>query len=312
MTKTVISIDVGIKNLALCLFEYTENTFNILEWSVLNLGEDSSDTTAKTKPKCLQCARNATYVFDENQYCITHIKNITGILFANSPYFYKTAASLKKKTTAELKDIRKHQIESVNTNNIDTFFSKPPEIYLSNNRQTLITDIRAHCDKYQAHKLADIAKKNKTRATPSGNGGAESLIRIAHNLRDKLDDIVRSKHIDTVLIENQIGPLAVRMKSIQGMLVQYFCIRQPSLTDVRFVSAAVKLTPFQTTADLSDYSVRKRTGIIACRFILKTFVIDTNWQSVFEKHSKKDDLSDALLQGWAKCFWDNATLYNIS
>ena len=40
----IISIDVGIKNLALCLFEKAENTdyFKILKWDVLNLSEQEN------------------------------------------------------------------------------------------------------------------------------------------------------------------------------------------------------------------------------------------------------------------------------
>ena len=50
------------------------------------------------------------------------------------------------------------------------------------------------------------------------------------------------KDIDLILIENQIGPLALRMKMLQGMITQYFI--QNNITNIIFVNASNKLKEF--------------------------------------------------------------------
>ena len=44
-----------------------------------------------------------------------------------------------------------------------------------------------------------------------------------------------------VIIENQIGPLAIRMKTIQGMIVQYFIMSNLNVEHIEFISASNKL-----------------------------------------------------------------------
>jgi hypothetical protein len=112
----------------------------------------------------------------------------------------------------------------------------------------------------------------------------------------------------TVLIENQIGPIAMRMKTIQGMLMQYFLMR--GATDIRFVSSSNKLTavttattaqpsPESTTDDSGmygstprTYAGRKKESVAR----VKQYVKDGDWEEWFNRHAKQDDLADALLQ----------------
>ena len=51
------------------------------------------------------------------------------------------------------------------------------------------------------------------------------LITIGKNIKKEFDKIDLSE-IDVVIIENQISPIASRMKNIQGMLEQYFIINR--------------------------------------------------------------------------------------
>jgi hypothetical protein len=89
------------------------------------------------------------------------------------------------------------------------------------------------------------------------------------------------------------------MKTIQGMIAQYFIMR--NVENIHFISSVNKLKNLQTQEDKdkdkdpTSYSERKKMGI------KKTIELLTNTDSslltFFNKHSKKDDLADCYLQG---------------
>ena len=96
------------------------------------------------------------------------------------------------------------------------------------------------------------------------------------------------ENVTTVLVENQIGPLASKMKGIQGMVVQYWLMRG---ADVHCIAAVNKLKLFHKGP--TTYSQRKKLGIQYAKKVLA----DKGWDdTAFLKHKKKDDLADTLLQ----------------
>ena len=70
---------------------------------------------------------------------------------------------------------------------------------------------------FESNRLIKI-DKSKEKATTI------DLITIGKNIKKEFDKIDLSK-IDIVIIENQISPIASRMKTIQGMLAQYFIMK---------------------------------------------------------------------------------------
>jgi hypothetical protein len=102
--------------------------------------------------------------------------------------------------------------------------------------------------------------------------------------------------IDYVIIENKIGPLAIRMKTIQGMLVQYFVMSPVEVKNVEFISASNKLKDCDLK-DKSKYSDRKKLGIAKCLETITTNINYSNQIDYFNAHKKKDDLADSFLQG---------------
>jgi hypothetical protein len=119
--------------------------------------------------------------------------------------------------------------------------------------------------------------------------------------------------IDKVIIENQISPIANRMKTIQGMIAQYFIMC--GIQDVTFVSSVNKLKAFTDTdqnksaqnksaqnksaqnkldQNKSDYKDRKKLGIEVTKGIIEKM---KDWAPFFLAHKKKDDLADSFLQG---------------
>lgn len=93
--------------------------------------------------------------------------------------------------------------------------------------------------------------------------------------------------VDTVLIENQIGPIANRMKALQGMVIQYWIMK--GVTNIHCISSSNKLKLFQT--EKISYKERKQKSIEYTRGCMVQ-----SWRDLFESHSKKDDLADTFLQ----------------
>jgi hypothetical protein len=108
-----------------------------------------------------------------------------------------------------------------------------------------------------------------------------------------------------MIIENQISTIATRMKTLQGMITQYFIMK--NVPNIEFISASCKLKLFTDSmldvskyVDASTYSDRKKSGIAICRALgVDSSAASTNyatWVPMFEKHKKKDDLADCFLQ----------------
>ena len=96
-----------------------------------------------------------------------------------------------------------------------------------------------------------------------------------------------------ILLENQISPIANRMKTIQGMIAQYFI--DSGNYNIEFISAANKLKLFNINKKTS-YSERKKLSIQYTQELLVKRNME-NELDFFNKNSKKDDLADSLLQG---------------
>ena len=100
---------------------------------------------------------------------------------------------------------------------------------------------------------------------------------------------------DHIVIENQISPIATRMKTIQGMLMQYFIMQGiPSIT---FASAINKLKAFTDKKKKISYKERKKLGIDVTSHLIKETQSLAGWSPYFKTHQKQDDLADSFLQG---------------
>ena len=139
------------------------------------------------------------------------------------------------------------------------------------------------------------------------------LVKIGIALKNAFDEILSSMPLmDQVIIENQISPIANRMKTLQGMIAQFFIMHDK--TNISFVSAANKLKGISCSGDeikiddgennntnvetgLKNYALRKKEGIKITQALIKEKYIQ--WLPHFNQHKKKDDLADAFLQGVA-------------
>jgi hypothetical protein len=94
-----------------------------------------------------------------------------------------------------------------------------------------------------------------------------------------------------VIIENQIGHNAIRMKTLQGMITMYFI--QIGVKDIYHWNACHKLKEYDIPKK-TTYSQRKKLSIqITHKLIEKEY---GDWLEFFLSHKKKDDLADCFLQ----------------
>jgi hypothetical protein len=86
------------------------------------------------------------------------------------------------------------------------------------------------------------------------------------------------------------------MKTIQGMIVQYFVMSNINVGNIEFISASNKLKCCEKK-EKTKYSERKKMGIEKCLEIITNDITYNEHITYFNLHKKKDDLSDSFLQG---------------
>ena len=140
------------------------------------------------------------------------------------------------------------------------------------------------------------------------------IIELGKNLKSHFDSIFKEyiDKIDAIIIENQIGNLAGRMNVLQGMISQYFIMKD--LTRIEFISATNKLKLFkgviqnqnQNHIELENvietekklYKMRKDAGKKVCRSLLLFYQHLNIWIKDYDEHKKRDDLADCFLHGY--------------
>ena len=269
----ILSFDVGIKNLAYCLFSINccnDNLLKIIKWDVINLCESTSSSSSlnknKTKYTCSICKKNACYYLNSNTTTTTSESDATVV--PESVMYCK-----------------KHAIET--------------KIVVDDGKKN-----KQKQKKKQPCLSLIIPSKPKQQ-----NACDVDMIVLGRNLKTKFDLIFNEYtssenelSIDAVVIENQIGPLAGRMKMLQGMIAQYFIMK--NVNKIEFISATNKLKLFKNVkineneTNENSYKLRKQQGQIVCRSLISFYPSLHLWNQEFDKHLKKDDLADCFLQGY--------------
>jgi len=255
----LLSIDVGIKNMAYCILDIEMGNYTIAAWDVINLCGAPPMCNRQTKKG--QCNRLAKYVKGHVTCCKSCAKN-TGLVIPSANLL---RAKLGRTKISDLRIIAKdHGVEI-------SKIAKKKDIQSS---------------------IASFMQESALELVSITLASEMSLINIGIALRNAFDtDLFLSA--DTVIIENQISPIANRMKTIQGMIAQFFIMRD--IEDVHFISAANKLKPY--IQGKTTYKERKTLGISTTQNIIHDNKDIDKWQEHFNMHSKKDDLADSFLQG---------------
>jgi hypothetical protein len=258
----IISIDIGIKNLAYCLFDKPESCdkYEIIDWDIVNLSEESDTKICCEKNKGIPCLSEVKFVKSGKCYCLKHAKKQEYLL-----PFLKPNSLNKMKLGDLLETAEKYGIVV------------PP----NSKKGSLISLIQ------------QFVEEKCFEPTTTTNASKVDLVTIGRNIKYKFEKLFKegSQPITHVVIENQISPIANRMKTIQGMVAQYFIMKNSNVC-IDFVSSANKLKGIVDKTK-TTYSERKKLGIQTCVDSLNS----EKWQTFFKNHKKKDDLADSFLQG---------------
>lgn len=267
----VLSIDPGIKHLAYCLFDITPEISKIIHWDIINICDeeifvcDAFDQNNK-------CNKPAKYKNNGQCFCLKHAKKQSLPLPLLED---KMSYILKQKLQTLYEIAKKYNIE------YDVKIKKTELLKLIN-------------DYVLQHFLQPIIL----------NKAAEvNLYNIGLNIKTKFNDLFNNEPcINYVVIENQISPIATRMKTIQGMIVQYFIMSNTIVHNIEFVSAMNKLKIISSNDEAeknnkNNYSNRKKQSVSKCLEIINKTESYNNYINYFNQHKKKDDLSDSFLQG---------------
>ena len=266
----ILSIDVGIKNLAFCLLENEK----IAKWDVINLAaQDASDGCGCcVVDKNVKCSNLAKFTKNGSHYCLKHAKK--------QPFQIPTP-ELKK--------------AFINKQKLQKLYEMADKYGIQYTNTMKKNDIIHELNEYTTNMCFEMIH--------SVGASEIDLVTIGKNIKKHFDQIFSGEEVfDYVIIENQISPIANRMKTIQGMIAQYF-IMTGSCQKIEFVSSVNKLkdiAPADKNVKLT-YGDRKKLGISKCLEIIKDTNSYSEWCAYFTSHKKKDDLADSFLQGrWFK------------
>ena len=279
MAKTIVSFDIGIKNLAYCIFTVGADSLIIRDWNVINLLDAGEKTSSVPLCNCQKaksgvCGKKATYMFftqgnDTNYFCNVHSKNSGKLL----PTKATSMPAVKKLKVDELTQFCANHFITIDSKDKKSVVLEKVQAHFEKNTLKLIPKIKK-TNANQLH-LVDIGKRIKT------------------NFDAKFAPFM--KELTHVILENQISPIAGRMNTIQGMVAQYFIMTTDALT-IDFISSAGKLKGLAIN-ETTDYKTHKKDGIHFCTRFLDANSELSIFKKVLESSAKKDDLADCFLQG---------------
>jgi hypothetical protein len=310
----IISFDIGIKNMAYCILAVDSSlndSFSIVDWNVINLLE-VGNTKVIVMAKCgfsLKkkkgitpiCGKTATFRSPTNEetcFCPRHAK-------MQSEYWIPVA------------EFSQASIKKLKINDLRTFSTKYgiiSEDEMSNLTKPIL--LEKVLEYVRLRRLIPIVKPKVK------NANQTDLVQIGKQIKASFSEISAIPQTTHILIENQISTIANRMKTIQGMVAQYFIMVLEN-PHVEFISSSNKLknyvapaeyapleNTFYSVADSDDeveadtgpldkkrYRQHKSDGVRYCLDILKKYNMQ-EWGEKVVSHKKKDDLADCFLQGY--------------
>lgn len=308
--KTVASFDVGIKHLAYCIFK-TTSPITIIDWGIVDLTKQQDtpiqlcDCRKSAKTPQL-CNKKGSFIKNGVVYCSVHAKKHEDFVFNDKRF---SLPSLKKLKISELTVV-------CNTYNINVCIESEPEtnvidIAKKNAKRPLLLERIIFFVKSRSFEV--ICHDNTHSADMN-------MINVGRNMKKRLNEIQSLLTIDTVLIENQISPIAKRMKDVQVLLTQYFIMKSDD-TVIIYISSSNKLKLFSHFVPVNSveinagsleiskeikpdektknqlYAKHKKDAILHTKNIVSKNASLLKWAECLESAKKKDDYADCFLQG---------------
>jgi len=290
--EQILSFDVGIIHLAYCLLSKKlvdgKYKWDITDWAIIDLADRQSH-------KCDVCKKNATWMQggkEDKYYCKVHSKNLLTTPFAYDDYF----------KTLDKKQINGCSYVLSNESKCD--------------KNCLIKDLSGnnfcgtHAKSIYKKMTADMKLKKIKKTCVANLDFDDTRLKLVMELEAR-------KHLldaKVVVIENQPSFKNPRMKSISGIIYDYYMIRgmvdkaitKSNIEKVKFMSPSnkIKLASDGETqqivklkADSEDSKAYKLTKSLAVKYTQEMVKHLPFWLNDFNSHKKKDDLADAFLQG---------------
>lgn len=310
----VVSFDVGIKNMAYCVFKLrrtesdevrcpkditkdNEDILEIIDWNVIDLIDappqihKTCEGILKNKKTCGKKAKFQSPVFNttlETSPNLTPEKLEVGQCFCDK--HAKESTMLLPTRERSPKHIKKLKIGELQTMVLQ---ENIPETSMTDKRGILVEKITSY---YARNCLIPLTYSTK-RADDC------SIISIGQRIKQTFNAIPAMNDVTHVLIENQISTIAPRMSIIQGLVTQYFIMKNEGDFVLEFISSKNKLKNFvgktiptkETTAS-QKYRQHKTDSIVYAKQLLEKYPEFQRWLPVLDT-SKKDDLADCFLQG---------------
>jgi hypothetical protein len=272
----VVSWDVGIKNLAYCIIENTDDTehpYIIHKLDVINIIEDN---------RCSWCD------------CSCNVIKTTCSYLGEKMLFCKSHKSYHNVLSSKWENI-KESIAECNKDNICCICQKNAKFVLNTN---------FYCTSHKTKIIKKWDNDIELKKFNSAKVKNTSVIDLKLNLVNKLDSIKELLDVDEVCIENQPAFKNPRMKAISDTLYTWFVIRgmvdNKTIKKINFISPSNKLKIENKEDEINEeienssnkYKTTKKLSIQHCKEILK---YNQDYIKMIEKFPKQDDCCDTIM-----------------
>lgn len=280
----IASWDIGIKNLAYCIFETTDNNdkpYNIHHWNIINLIQDDEIKCSWKDCSNTDIKFTTNLIGDKFYLCKDH-KSYFSVIQSKWEMYKNNLLELEKDNNEKCISCDKNAKWKIGDKHLCT-------THKTNGMKKWEVDMCLK--KYSSAKVKQIP-----------------VDKIKLSLFTKLDQIPYILDVDEVCIENQPSFKNPRMKAIADSLYSYYLIRgvidkkNNPINKVNYISPSNKLKIENQEDDINEeienannkYKKTKQLSINYCQDILK---YDESYISHLKQFKKKDDLADCFLQG---------------
>lgn len=250
--KTICSWDVGIKNLAYCIFEIGEN-ITIKRWDIINFAVHQPIKCCGLKRSGAVCGNNATFTGtdfngDTKSFCGTHKKMYKPFNFSIH-----------------------HYMKDADTDSNICEYILPKKNVRCTAKAKCTNNKNYYCRTHSKLILKKMIKCTQLNKIKRRKCTSEDMQILAMNMYKKLNEIPEFNDVSTVYIENQPALTNATMKTIASLLFGYFIMK--GTDKVKFTSPSNKL---KIDEDLQED-------------LLNRIQEDSNVYRIINKHIKKLD-----------------------